>query len=134
MKKLVLLIILLPFYSCTTSVAEKGIIARIETHFRFFGKSHDSDRVIERFAKTEREAIRATQKVDSTLEVKVEATAYKIQILKARIRELSKENEDLKTRVFDLETIAENCDNVIDLRKPSDSIHIQSMKPLYGKR
>ncbi len=134
MKKLLLLAVLLPVYSCTTSVADNRLVARIKQHIPMFRHKPEADRVIERYAQTERQAIRATQAVDSTLEIKVEATAYRMEILRSRIRALTKENEDLKTRVFDLETIAENCDNVIDLRKSVDSIRTSTLKPLYGKR
>ncbi len=134
MKKLLILGVLLPIYACTTSVAEKGFISRIQHRFTFFQKKPDTDRVIERYEQTERQAIKATQTVDSTLECKVEATAYRIDALKARIRQLTKENEELQYRVFDLETLVDNCDNVIDLRKSTDSLRIAHLRPYYGKR
>ncbi len=134
MKKLILLSVLLPLYSCITSVAEKGFIHQVEQKFKFLAKKPESDIVMEQYEQTERKAILASQAVDSTLESKVESTANRIEFLKSKIRKLSKENEQLKYRLIDLETVSDNCNCPLNVRKSLDSISITTSHPFYGKR
>lgn len=144
MKKLLILSILLPAYACTTSVAESTKVKSIRFYIPFLTKKQDSDYVIRKSAQVEREAILATESVDNIVESKVEATASRIEKLEAKVRELARENESLKTTVFDLQTIAEFAPNVITLNESkADSAEAKPIRDTmfdtlfrlhYGKR